>query len=501
MTSLDESSQHTATGKNAVIGSFDFSGNTVLVAGLGISGRSVAHILTQHGVPTITVDERNDQAERTSFDDLPWDTITLVVTSPGFPPSTPFLQIASQRGIPVWSEVEFAWRTKVARSQGGEPAPWIGITGTNGKTTTTEMTSAIMAAAGRKVPAVGNIGEPVSSAVLDPSNEEFCVELSSFALHFTNSLSLDVAIWTNVAADHLDWHGGFDNYAADKSKVFTSAKRAIVFNADDPVVSRYAADARVEEGCKKVGFTLKEPSEGQIGVVDGWIVDRSGVSRTIIDVDGGLLISLDSLKNLSEPNGNVYPHLLADCMAATAACLAMGVSLASIRKALSAFSLDAHRIACVGSYQVSPDAAPVLFIDDSKATNAHAAAASLSSFKNGSVVWIAGGLAKGARFDDLVEAQKHVMRAVVLIGVDQEPFTEALESHAPQIPVTAIDATSTKNSTEVMQRAIDAAMKYAEPGDVVLMAPATASMDQFVSYVDRGDQFAQQAQAWVKQHA
>lgn len=327
------------------------------------------------------------------------------------------------------------------------------------------------------------------------------MELSSFALHFTNSLSLDVAIWTNVAADHLDWHGGFDNYAADKSKVFTSAKRAIVFNADDPVVSRYAADARVEEGCKKVGFTLKEPSEGQIGVVDGWIVDRSGVSRTIIDVDGGLLISLDSLKNLSEPNGNVYPHLLADCMAATAACLAMGVSLASIRKALSAFSLDAHRIACVGSYQVSPDAAPVLFIDDSKATNAHAAAASLSSFKNGSVVWIAGGLAKGARFDDLVEAQKHVMRAVVLIGVDQEPFTEALESHAPQIPVTAIDATSTKNSTEVMQRAIDAAMKYAEPGDVVLMAPATASMDQFVSYVDRGDQFAQQAQAWVKQHA
>ncbi|MCI1983176.1 MAG: UDP-N-acetylmuramoyl-L-alanine--D-glutamate ligase [Bifidobacteriaceae bacterium] len=487
--------------EDAVIGGHDFSHDVVLVAGLGISGRSVESILSDHGVRTISVDERNGDADRNSFDDLPWEDITLVVTSPGFPPATAFLQEAASRAIPVWSEVEFAWRTRVSSTKTGAPAPWIGITGTNGKTTTTEMTSAILNAAGLKVPAVGNIGEPVSRSVLDPTNDGLTVELSSFALHFTQSLALDVAIWTNVAADHLDWHGGFAKYAADKSKVFTHASRAIIYNADDDTVARYAATAPVAPGCLKVGFTLGEPEVGQIGVVDGWMVDRSELSVHLPDVDGGLLVSLKSLSNLSEPNGAVYPHLLADCMAATAAALAMKVPLADIRATLSSFTLDAHRIQLVESYVPTDNsaAAPIRFIDDSKATNAHAAAASLSSFADDSVVWIAGGLAKGARFEDLIASQRHVMKAAVLIGVDQDPFLQAFSASAPDLPVTRISPSDSK--ADVMRDAIDAAMKYATPGTVVLMAPATASMDQFTSYVDRGNQFADQAHAWVSQHA
>jgi UDP-N-acetylmuramoylalanine--D-glutamate ligase len=495
---MTSSNEDHATGES-VIGRYDFSNAVVLVAGLGISGRSVAEILTTHHVRVITVDEHNDAAEYSSFDNLNWDDITLVVTSPGFPPRTPFLRTAAQRGIPVWSEVEFAWQTRVDSNETGAPAPWIGITGTNGKTTTTEMTSAILNDAGKKIPAVGNIGEPVSQSVADPTNEGFCVELSSFALHFTDEMSLDVAIWTNVAADHLDWHGGFENYAADKSKVFKGARRAIIFNADDATVARFAASAPVASGCLKVGFTLGEPEPGQIGVVDGWMVDRSTLSKHIADVDGGLLVSLKSLGNLSEPNGKVYPHLLADCMAATAAALAMGVPLTRIRETLSTFKLDAHRIQLVESYTPSAESAPIRFIDDSKATNAHAAAASLSSFSEKSVILIAGGLAKGARFEDLIEAQKHVIKAVVLIGVDQEPFLQALASQAPELPLTRIPPVEQKS--DVMRAAIDAAMNYAEPGDVVLMAPATASMDQFKSYVDRGNQFADQAHEWVRHHA
>lgn len=514
---------------NTVIGGYDFSQDSVLVAGCGISGRSVAEVLRDHGVRVISVDECNPHADLDSFDRVSWDTITLVVTSPGFPPRSAFLQEASRRGIPVWSEIEFAWRTRAVRgsavqnaaaaqnmdaqeaatpAQAGTPAPWIGITGTNGKTTTTEMTAAIMKVAGRVYPAVGNIGEPVSLAVQNPESEGFCVELSSFALHFTQTMELDVAVWMNVAADHLDWHGGFDNYAADKSRVFKHARRAIIFNADDPVVAGYAADAEVAQGCLKVGFTLSEPSEGQIGVADGWILDRSLLSARFPDVEQGRLVRLADLKSLSEPDGTVYPHLLTDAMAATAASLALEVPIADIRQALAAFTLDAHRIQCVETYApvrteagTAPSTSaptPIRFIDDSKATNAHAAIASLSSFKKKSVVWIAGGLAKGARFDDLVAREKPVIKAVVLIGKDPEPFTEALGAQAPEIPLTRI---SPDDNDSVMERAIDAAMAYAAPGDVVLMAPATASMDQFHSYEDRGDTFAQQAHQWVERHA
>lgn len=501
MTVSGEVTGNEESASESVIGGFDFTDQTVLVAGFGISGRSVDAVLKQHGVTVISVDEHNDAATRSSFEDLPWDKITLVITSPGFPPSSDFLRTAQSLNIPIWSEIEFAWRTRAIARESGTPAPWIGITGTNGKTTTTEMTAAILADAGRKVPAVGNIGEPVSKAVQDSSNDGFCVELSSFALHYTESLHLEVAIWTNVAADHLDWHGGFDNYAADKAKVFTNARRALVYNADDSVVSEYASRAVTEPGCVKVGFTLGQPQVGQIGVVDGWMVDHSDLSKKIADVDGGLLVSLASLKNLSEPDGTVYPHLLADCMAATAACLAFGVPLADIRKALSSFKLDAHRIECVETYVPDKGAAPIRFIDDSKATNAHAATASLSSFRDNSVVWIAGGLAKGARFEDLISQQAHVMKAAVLIGLDQEPFVEALAAHAPNVPVYRVSGEKNGDSAAVMQEAVDAAMTFAHEGDVVLMAPATASMDQFVSYADRGNKFAQAAHSWVSRHA
>lgn len=483
---------------NAIIGGYDFSEETVLVAGLGVSGRSVVAVLKEHGVRVVSVDQRNPEADLSSFDDIDWESITLVVTSPGFPPQTAFLQTAATRHIPVWSEVEFAWRTRVAYAGSESPAPWIGITGTNGKTTTTEMVAAIMKTAGRRFPAVGNIGEPVSASVQDSGNEGYCVELSSFALHFTQTMHLDVAVWMNVAADHLDWHGGFENYAADKAKVFTGARRAIIFNADDPVVSRHAAEASVSKGCLKVGFTLASPAEGQIGIENGWIRDRSPLSAHLPQVEEGKLVRLTDLGNLSEPDGTVYPHLLDDAMAAAAACVAFDIPVADIRAALATFSLDAHRIQCVETYAPTEHAEPIRFIDDSKATNAHATLASLSSFKKKSVVWIAGGLAKGARFDDLVEKEKDVIKAVVLIGKDPEPFTEALAAYAPDIPVTRIDPA---NNQTVMERAIDAAMDHAQSGDVILLAPAAASMDQFHSYEDRGNVFAERARAWVKQHA
>ncbi|MCI1222517.1 UDP-N-acetylmuramoyl-L-alanine--D-glutamate ligase [Bifidobacterium subtile] len=489
----------------------DLSEKTVLIAGLGVSGRSALDVLQGRAGRILTVDERKPEADLRSFDDVDWDQIDIVVTSPGFNPRTPFLVKAQQHGVAIYSEVELAWRLRAANQCSGVEAPWIGITGTNGKTTTTQMVSAMLEACGQEAPAVGNIGKALSHAAVDPGNDILCVELSSFQLHFTESLALDCAVITNIADDHLDWHGGIENYAADKAKVFRGVKRALVFNADDERVSKLADEAVTAPGCGKVGFTLHEPAAGQLGIREGWIVDRSGLAgdgkanndKSRVDVDGADGNKADAIRvapvaqlaHLCEPDGSPYPHLLADALAALALALGIGADLPTALEALQAFSPGGHRIETVA--EATSPAGAIRFVDDSKATNAHAAEASLAAFAAGSVVWIAGGLAKGSRFEGLIRDRREKIKAAVVIGVDQQPMLDALRSQAPDIPVSVIDP---QDKDTVMNRAVDAAGAFAQPGDVVLMAPACASMDQFVSYADRGERFAEQARRWMRDH-
>lgn len=472
----------------------EFDGRTVLVAGLGVSGRGVVDVLRGRAGRVVTVDERRPEADLRSFDEVDWDAVDAVVTSPVFDPRTPFILEAGRRGIPVLSEVELAWRLRVPSARTGRPAAWIGITGTNGKTSTTEMTAGMLAHCGLAAPAAGNIGAAVSKAAVDPSNDVLCVELSSFQLHFTESLALDCAAITNIAADHLDWHGGIENYAADKAKVYRNVGRALVYNVDDGRVAALAAAATPAPGCRRVGFTLGAPRDGQIGVADGWIVDMSGVA-------GGepgrpeRIAPVAGFAHLCEPDGTVYPHLLADALAALALVLGYGADRDRAVEALRAFSPGGHRIQTVAVARRGDGT--IRFVDDSKATNAHAANASLGSFADKSVVWIAGGLAKGGRFERLVADQARRIKAAVIIGADQRPMLDAFAASAPDIPLTVIDPADRET---VMARAVDAAGAYAGAGDVVLMAPACASMDQFVSYADRGDRFAAQARRWADEH-
>ena len=357
------------------------------------------------------------------------------------------------------------------------------------------MTSEMLTACGLTAPAVGNIGKAVSHAAVDPANDVLCVELSSFQLHFTDSLELDCAAITNIADDHLDWHGGIDNYASDKAKVFHHAKKALVYNADDERVTKLAFAAETAEGCRRVGFTLSEPQDGQIGVKDGWIVDMSGIA-------GGeagkpeQVARVAEFTHLTEPDGTVYPHLLADALTALALVLGLGTDKEKAIASLKQFTPGGHRIQTVAT-ATTADGGAIRFVDDSKATNAHAAKASLNSFADKSVVWIAGGLAKGSRFEQLVADQAHTIKAAVIIGRDQQPMLDAFKTSAPNVPLTIIDPA---DNGVIMERAVDAAGEYVQSGDVVLMAPACASMDQFKSYADRGNQFAQQAQRWVNEH-
>ncbi len=466
----------------------DWSAVRAVVAGFGVSGFAAADNLTHLGASVVALDESPDgkeaQAELLGVlgadirlgagttAELP-DRADLLVVSPGWKPTAPLIEQARARGIPVWGEVELAWRLRDPEGA----APWLAVTGTNGKTTTVQMLDAILRAAGLRSLAVGNVGIPVVEAVMDPTPYDvFAVELSSFQLHYTDSMAAESAAVLNVAEDHLDWYAGptgMADYAADKGRIYRGVRQACVYNVADPETERLVREADVAEGARAVGFTLGMPSVGMVGVVEDLLVDRAFIAERQSSA-----AELCSVSDLASP----APHVVANALAAAALARAHGISQAAVRDGLTGFRPDGHRIATVATV------GGVTWVDDSKATNPHAALSSLLAYDP--VVWIAGGLAKGAHFDDLVVTARSRLRGVVLLGRDRDVIAAALARHAPDVPVITLDAVETGHGHAVMERAVVAAADLAHPGDTVLLAPGCASMDMFTDYADRGDAFA-----------
>jgi len=479
-----------------------WEGVRAAVAGFGVSGFAAADNLTHVGatVTAVADDATPAQLERAELLEvlgatvrlhegatrtLP-DDVDVLVVSPGFPPTSPIVVQARERGLPVWGEVELAWRLR----DPGAAAPWLCVTGTNGKTTTVRMLDAILKAAGLRSQAAGNVGLPIVEAVMDPTPYDvLAVELSSFQLHYTDSMRAESAAVLNVAEDHLDWYdgpGGMDAYAADKGRIYTGVSRACVYNVADPVTERLVREAEVVEGARAIGFTLGIPDVGMLGVVDDILVDRAFVEERRTSA-----AELCTLADLAPPGADVpAPHVVANALAAAALARAHGVSQAAVRDGMRGFRPDAHRIAVVAERD------GVTWVDDSKATNPHAARSSLQAYER--VVWVAGGLAKGASFDDLVRTVRDRLRGVVLIGRDRAVIAEALSRHAPDVRVIDVDGGETGSrdgEMALMERVVGAAAELAGPGDTVLLAPGCASMDQFTDYAARGDAFAAAVQA------
>ena len=479
----------------------DWKGLRVAVLGLGVTGFSVADTLAELGATVLVVAEK---AQPKWADLIPVIGATLVlapagvvppeldaleadlvVASPGYHPDDPLLVWAADHGIPVWGDVELAWRLrdKVVDAQTGTPADWIAVTGTNGKTTTVQLTATMLLAAGHRVAPCGNIGIPVLDAIRDPAGfDVLVVELSSYQLHSTSSMSPYSAVVLNVADDHLDWHGSFEAYAAAKARVYTNTQVACVYNTADPLTRTMVEEADVVEGARAIGFGLGIPGPSDFGVVDGILVDRA-----FHDERRDTALEIATVDELRE-RGLGAPHTVADVLAAAALARSYGVSIEAIRAALAGFELDRHRIEHVVT------AGGVTWVDDSKATNPHAAAASIKAYP--SVVWVVGGLLKGVDIDPLVrdavlDASGAVgarVRAVVVIGVDRQEVVGSIRRHAPELPLFEVDHDETD---DVMSVAVALAAEAAHPGDVVLLAPAAASMDQFVDYADRGNRFAE----------
>ncbi|WP_420803211.1 UDP-N-acetylmuramoyl-L-alanine--D-glutamate ligase [Streptomyces spiramyceticus] len=460
-----------------------WTGKRVTVAGLGVSGIPAARVLRGLGAHVTVVNDGDDERARTQAAELEALGVTvrlgdgatlpegteLIVTAPGWKPDKPLFLAAAEAGVEIWGDVELAWRLRATPS-GRAPAPWLAVTGTNGKTTTVRMLASILEAAGLKTAAVGNIGVSLLDAVLgDEKYDVLAVELSSYQLHWAPSLRAHSAVVLNLAPDHLDWHGSMEAYAADKGRIYEGNQVACVYNVADPATEDLVRAADVEEGCRAIGFTLGAPGPSQFGVVDGILVDRAFVADRRKNAQ-----ELAEVSDVNPP----APHNIANALAAAALARAFGVEPAAVRDGLRAFRPDAHRIEHVA------DVAGVAYVDDSKATNTHAAEASLAAYDP--IVWIAGGLAKGATFDELVEKSAQRLRGAVLIGADRALIREALARHAPEVPVVDLDRTD----TGAMSAAVREAARLARPGDTVLMAPACASMDMFTNYIKRGEAFA-----------
>ncbi|MFE1645345.1 UDP-N-acetylmuramoyl-L-alanine--D-glutamate ligase [Microbacterium sp. P01] len=483
----------------------DWRGLRVAVLGLSVTGFSVADTLAELGADVLVVTEAADEEYARllpvigvklwtgPLQNVPGDLADfapeVIVASPGFSPRHPIVEWAGVQGIALWGDVELAWRLrdKVVRPD-GTPAAWVLVTGTNGKTTTTRLAASMLVAGGLRAAPVGNIGVPVLDAVRDPAGfDALVVELSSHQLWYLGQqrtprpVSPHASVCLNLAEDHLEWHGTFEAYRDAKAVVYAHTRIACVYNKADAATRTMVEEAEVIDGARAIGFDLGIPGPSDLGLVDGILVDRAFLEERATSA-----LELTTVDDLAA-RGLAAPHMVANILAASALARALGVPPAAVRDALADFRLDPHRIDVVAV------ASGVTWVDDSKATNPHAANSSLAAFPG--AVWVVGGQLKGVDIGDLVAGRGSRAKAAIVIGVDREQIMSAFARHAPEVPVIEVPHDETE---DVMARVVELAAGIARDGDVVLLAPAAASFDQFASYADRGRRFAAAVQDWIE---
>ena len=450
----------------------NFSGQRILVLGAGVTGLVVARSLSKRGAlisiadDQVTAVDGFDVAPSKSFDVKNFD---AVMVSPGWKPDHRLVSNSIAAGVKIMNEIDLAWALKMDLAPNQR---WIALTGTNGKTTTVEMTAAMLREGGISAVACGNVGTTVLESVESSENYDVLVlELSSFQLHWLREATFVAVAILNIAPDHVDWHGDFESYAAAKFSILDRASTGI-FSANDPEVLTRAAHWQG----RKVFFSLDTPGPGEMGVVEELLVDRAFVANP---QEAAMIAEVLEVVP-------TVPHSVSNALAAAGLARTVGVDHESIRRAIKNFKPGRHRIETI----LEKDG--ITWINDSKATNPHAATASLLGTL--SAIWIAGGLAKGAQMDQLIERCKSRIKAAILIGTDRDLIATELRRQVPEVEIVYIETDSGYvkggSSNSLMEAVVSAAKSRAIAGDTVLLAPACASMDQFISYADRGDRFA-----------
>jgi UDP-N-acetylmuramoylalanine--D-glutamate ligase len=451
------------------------SGRDVSVLGAGRSGLAAARLLGRRGARVTVLDQQPEERLPGAaaalaplggvlraghpLAELDLGSPALVVVSPGVPLSLASLEQARARGVPVWGEVELAGRFLAPG------VPVVGITGTNGKSTTTALCGALCAAGGLTPFVGGNLGTPLSDAVDAPAPSVYVVELSSFQLEGLDTLRLHATAILNLTPDHLDRYPSLEAYGAAKGRIFSTQHPgdAAVVNLQDPATVRLAERAPGT----RLGFTL-----------DPLATLPGGFSGAAMASSGGFQVPARELTFRIENRALRGDHNRANAMAATLLALHLGVGAAEVQRGLDGFPGLAHRLESVRMLD------GVEWVNDSKATNVAAAVVALRAFPAGSRLWLlAGGKGKGAPYAPLRAAAGGKVAGVLTLGQDgpliEREFTTDFAVHA----------------CGTLERAVARARALARPGDVVLLSPACASFDQFRNFEDRGDTFRRLVEA------
>jgi UDP-N-acetylmuramoylalanine--D-glutamate ligase len=440
----------------------------VTVLGLGKSGLACAKELIAQGADLCLSDSRPTEELLPLVADLPADRSRVdggghsgacldadaLVLSPGVPIQTPIIQAAIADGVPVIGEIELAFQLR-------HDVPYVAITGTNGKTTTTTLVGEIVNAAGLVAPVGGNIGTPVVSLVHAPA-QAFVLEVSSFQLETIHTFQPKVAAFLNFTDDHLNRHGTREEYLAMKKRIFENQEKddVAVLNADDPTVASLASHVRSQP----LLFSAEKDLSAGVLVKDGWIVSRTASGDTPV-------MPVDEIQLRGR-------HNLENCLAAIAIAVALNLPMESVRRTVAAFKGVEHRIEPVATIRGA------LFINDSKGTNYDSTVKAIEAYTE-PVVLIAGGRDKGGAINHLVEAVRARVRHTVLVG-EAAPYFERVLRAAGYEAITMADD---------LASAVPAAAALAQPGDVVLFSPACTSFDAFKNYEERGRVYKSLVQA------
>ena len=442
-----------------------FAGRRVAVLGLARSGRAAARSLAAGGAEVLAWDD-NPAVRQEAAGDIPlsdpaaadWREMAALILSPGvphsFPTPHPAVRTAREAGVEIIGDIELLGRAQ-------PEARYIGITGTNGKSTTTALIGHVLAAAGARVEVGGNLGTAALSLAPLGAEGAYVLELSSFQLELVTTLAFDVAVLLNITPDHLDRHGDMTGYIAAKRRIFArqNAAATAIVGIDDAICRDIADELRRSGPMRVVPISVTQPAPGGVYVEQGRLIDA---------IEGGPVSVLDLVEAERLPGS----HNWQNAAAAYAAARAVGVDPATATAAIRSFPGLAHRQELVETI------ARVRFINDSKATNADAAEKALACYQ--AIYWIAGGLPKAGGITSLAPYFGR-LRHAYLIGAATEEFAATLGS---SVPLTRCGDLAT-----AVRAASDAARRDGVPGAVVLLSPACASYDQFAHFEARGDAF------------
>ena len=435
-------------------------GAKCILFGAGVTGAPTLDYLKSKGATIISVDEKvQGDGIKHTLEKKDLVGVGLAIVSPGWRVDHPLISLVRESGIELISEIDLAWKVK---QQICPNQRWIALTGTNGKTTTVQMLESMLIESGINAKACGNLGYTAIEAVVNSRADILALELSSFQLEWSNLAHFEAGAILNIAEDHIDWHQSFEKYLAAKLKISQLAD-LVILNKDDQHLAK-----RGKTLSKPITWiSLQVPSKGEIGLVENLIVDRAFIKG-----------DAEALFEISDVTPSVG-HNVSNAMAAAALARSVGAKPDAIANALRNFKLDHHRL------EVVHKSGGITFINDSKATNPHAAIAALYSQMES--IWIAGGLAKGAAMDELAQKCQSRIKAAILIGSDAPIIKDALLKQAPNLAIYTTDLNL--KGLDVMRSVMSIVKEIAVSGDVVLLAPACASMDQFKNYADRGESF------------